>query len=269
MAQKRETALELWGYEFARAREAAGFGSQVAFAAHDNVHVSASLIAHWETGRRLPRKEDLADCEKVLGTNGYLARLLDKWVSREVPTEWQDKWLSAEARATLIHNFELSVVPGLLQTESYARAVLRHNRRASIDVEEGVRARLARQAILGDGDPPTCLFVIDEYALRRNVGGPEVMVEQLTHLRDLAEHPDIVVQIVPSGVDYYAGCPFMLARFDGTEIANLDSALRGQIVEGHDEVAQITRVWEDIRRAALSPKESLELIEKVIAEWTS
>ena len=121
MAPKRETALELWGYEFARAREASGFSSQVAFAGHEGVHVSASLIAHWETGRRHPRKEDLEDCEKVLGTNGYLARLLDKWVSREVPTEWRDKWVSAEARATLIHNFELSVIPGLLQTENYAR----------------------------------------------------------------------------------------------------------------------------------------------------
>lgn len=269
MAPKRETALELWGYEFARAREAAGFSSQVALAGHEGVHVSVSLIKHWETGRRLPSREDLADCEKVLGTNGYLGRLLEKWVSREVPAEWRDKWVSAEARATLIHNFELSVIPGLLQTENYARAVLRHNRRTSIDIEEGVRARLARQAILTDGNPPTCLFVIDEYALRRNLGGREVMAEQLIRLRELAEQPDIIVQTVPSGAEYYAGCPFMIVRFDGTEIANLDDALRGQIIEGRDEIAELTRIWEDIRRAALSPKESLKLIEKVTAEWTS
>ena len=269
MASKRETALELWGYEFARAREAAGFSSQVAFAGHEGVHVSASLIAHWETGRRLPKKEDLEDCEKVLGTNGYLGRLVEKWVSRELPTEWQDKWVSAEARATIIHDFELSVIPGLLQTANYACAVLQHNRHASIDVEERVRARLARQAILSDGNPPTCLFVIDEYALRRNVGGREVMVQQLTRLRELAEQPDIIVQIVPSDAEYYAGCPFMIAKFDGTEIANLDTAFRGQIVEGRDGIAEITRIWEDIRRAALSPKESLKVIEKVIAEWTT
>jgi hypothetical protein len=74
---------------------------------------------------------------------------------------------------------------------------------------------------------------------------------------------------VPLYTEYYAGCPFMIAKFDGVEIANLDSALRGQIVEGRDEIFELTRIWEDIRRVALSPKESLNLIEKVMEEWKS
>jgi hypothetical protein len=147
--------------------------------------------------------------------------------------------------------------------------VLKFNRRTSIDIEERVQARLERQAILDGDNPPTCVFVIDEYALRRPAGGRKVMAEQLARLRELAERPDIIVQIVPSDAEYYAGCPFMIAKFDGVEIANLDSALRGQIVEARDDIFELTIIWEDIRRAALSPKESLKLIDKVRQEWAT
>src|SRR5256885_1868749 len=123
MAPKRKTAKERWGYEFARARESAGFTSQVAFANHDGVHVSASLIAHWETGRATPKLQDLEDCERVLGTNGYLTRLLLDWVSQEVSPEWLE-WMEVEEDSTELLAVRVDVLPGLLQTEAYAQVVL-------------------------------------------------------------------------------------------------------------------------------------------------
>ncbi len=264
MAPKRDTALDAWGKELAHACEAAGMtGRQLAEA----LHVAPSTVSQWMNGRRTPHVEDVERCDAALATNGYLARYFERWVMREVPTVWSDKWLAAEAHANVIQNFELSVIPGLLQTEDYARTVIRYNQHSLIDAEEILRRRMDRQRILCDDNPPMCIFVIDEYALRRNVGGAKVMAGQLARLCELAEQTNVVVKIIPSGTEYYAGCPFMIARLDGAEIVNLDTALRGQVIEGRQEVGEITRIWEDIREVALSPRESAELIEKVIEEW--
>jgi hypothetical protein len=201
--------------------------------------------------------------ETALDAWGYF----DKWVTCEIPTVWTDKWLSAEAHANMIQNYELAVIPGLLQTPDYARAVIQHNRHSQTDAEEIVRRRIERQAILNDDNPPMCIFVIDEYALRRPIGGKKVMRDQLSHLGALAQQWNVIVKIVSAGTDYYAGCPFMIAKLDGVEIANLDTALRGQVLERPDQVAEIARIWEDIRELALSPNESLALIEMVTEEW--
>ncbi len=265
MAPKRETALDSWGKELGLACEAAGLtGRQLA----EKLHVAASTVSQWINGRRTPHVKDVERCDEALDTNGYLARYFDRWVTRDVPSEWREGWLSAEAQATLIQNFELFVVPGLLQTPAYAQAVLQHNRHSPIDIEELVRRRIERQAILNDENPPMCIFVIDEYAIRRTFGDKQVMLEQLARLCELASQPNIVIKIVPLGTEYYPSCPFMTARFNRTEIANLDTTLNGQVIEAEAKIAQITKIWEDIRETALSPHESVELIERVTKEWT-
>lgn len=264
MAPKRETALDAWGSELAYACDAAGMtGRQLATA----LNVAASTVSQWMNGRRTPHVKDVERCDEALGTNGYLTRYFKKWVTREIPSEWDDAWLAAEAHANLLQNFELSVIPGLLQTPEYARAVMQYNRHSPIDIDERVRRRMERQAILNDENPAMCIFVIDEYALRRTVGDKRVMADQLARMCDLAQQPNIVIKIVPFGTEYYAGCPFMIARFNKTEVANLDTALDGQIIEDNDRVTEITKIWEEVREAALSPKESVELIERVAEEW--
>jgi transcriptional regulator with XRE-family HTH domain len=265
MAPKRDTALDSWGRELALACDAAGMArKQLAQA----LHVAESTVSQWINGKRTPYLKDVERCDEALGTNGYLARYFERWVTREIPSEWDSEWLAAEAQANLLQNFELSVIPGLLQTPDYARAVLQYNRHAPIDIEERVRRRIKRQDILTDDNPPMCIFVIDEYALHRMVGGKEVMLEQLTRLRDLASQPNIVIKIVPSNTEYYAGCPFMVARMDSIEIVNLDDALSGRVIKERGKVVEIVKIWEEIREAALSSKESLQLIEKVMEKWT-
>lgn len=264
MAPKRETALDAWGKELRYSCEAAGMtGKQLA----EELHVTPATVSQWMNGKRTPHIEDVGRCDEILGTNGYLTRYFQKWVTPEIPTEWDDRWLTAEALANMLQNFELSVIPGLLQTEDYARAVIQQNRHSSFDIEERVRRRMERQSILDDENPTMCIFVIDEYALRRLVGSREIMVEQLKRLRDLAAQKNIVIKVVPSGTEYYAGSPFMIARLDRAEVVNLDDALKGHVIEGHADIAEINKIWEDIREAALPPADSLELIEEVSKEW--
>lgn len=264
MAPKRGTALEAWGEELRYACNSAGMtGKELAEA----LHVAPPTISQWMTGRRTPHIDDVRRCDEILGTNGYLARYFKKWVTREIPTEWADRWLKAEALANIVQNFELSVIPGLLQTEDYARAVMRYNRHSPFDIEERVQRRMERQKILNDENPTMCIFVIDEYALRRPFGGRDVMVEQLRRLVELADQPNIVIKVIQSSTEYYPGCPFMIARLDGGEVVNLDTSLRGHVIEGNGEVVEMNKVWEDIREAALSSDESLALIGKMIEEW--
>lgn len=264
MAPKRETALDSWCKELALACDASPLSRrQVA----ESVRVAPSTLSQWINGKRTPHVKDVQRCDDALGTNGYLARYFERWVTHELPPEWDDKWLAAEARANLLQDYELSAVPGLLQTKNYASAVMQFARHSPLDVEERIRRRLERQAILSDDNPPLCIFVIDEYVLRRPMAGPEVMVEQLAHLLECVARPNIVIKVIPSDTLYYSALPFMIAELDGAKITNLDDALSGRVIERNGEITEITKIWEDIREAALPPKESAELIKGVMKEW--
>ena len=261
MAPKRETALELWGKELARAREEAGL-SQAALA--KDAYLSPSLIGMWETGKRTPKLEDLARCEDRLGTKGRLAWSMQNWVPREIAHEWLDKWIEIEEQATQFLWFEPSLVPGLLQTERYARTVLSN--------EGEVAARLARQKILEDDNPPILVALLDESVLHRKVGDAAVMYEQLMHLVELAQRDHIRIHVLPLSADACAKIngPFVLASFDGgNEVAYLDNAVTGEVVEGKEELIKIHRMWELLRSDALPKDESMKLILKVAEEWKS
>lgn len=261
MAPKRKTAQERWGYEFARAREAAGFTSQVQFAKHPDIHVSTSLIAHWETGRATPKLRDLEDCEKVLRTNGYLTRLLFEWVSLEISPEWLE-WLDVEENAGELLTHENMLIPGLLQTPAYAQTIL---------APELVERRLERQQLFERGTPPFYEALLDESILYRKVGSPEIMAEALSHLVEMSARDDLIVRIVPftANVTRFA-YPFVLATVEsGQQLAYIEGALRGRIVERPDEIAQLRRLWGRYGALALPEHESIDLIQQMIKErWS-
>ncbi|MDN3359297.1 helix-turn-helix transcriptional regulator [Actinomadura sp. DC4] len=263
LAPKRETARDLWGKELVFAIKHAGMTGQDLARA---LPVAPSTVSQWINGKRTPDLKDVRLCDAKLGTNGHLARYYKQWVTREIPSEWDDKWLSAEANANMLLNFELSFIPGLLQTEDYARAIIQDNH-SSTDIDERVKRRMSRQTILNDESPPTCIFVIDEYALRRPFGTPQIMAAQLARLCELATRPNIVIKVIPLNTPYYAALPFMIARLDGVELVNVDTTLRGQVIEENSEVAESNKIWEDLREAALSTSESRQLIEKVMRTW--
>ena len=261
MAPRRDTALELWGKELARAREEAGL-SQATLA--KDAYLSPSLIGMWETGKRTPKLEDLARCEERLGTKGRLAWSLKNWVPREVAHEWLDKWIQIEEQATQLLSFQPSLVPGLLQTERYAQTVL--------STEGEVAARLARQKILDDENPPILVALLDESVLHRKVGDAAIMYEQLMHLGELARRSHIRIHILPLSADACAEIngPFVIAGFDGgNEVAYLENAVTGEVVEDKEALAKIHRMWELLRSDALHKDESIKLILKVAEEWKS
>lgn len=266
MTRNRKTALELWGSWFARARERKMM-SQDALA--KAAYLSKSTVAMWETGRRFPRLADLARAEEVLETGGDMTALLTEWVGREVSQEWMDKWRLIEEQTKSLLWFQPLLVPGLLQIEDYARAVLRAGRPDVAEVEDLVAMRLERQHILAGDKPPILVAMLDEGVLLHNVGGAAVMSAQLQHLLSMAERDHIVVQIIPMSKPACAGFtgPFGIASVDGrNEVAFVDGALRGAVVEQPEDVAAVRRMWDIFRGYALPKEESTDLIRRIVKE---
>jgi transcriptional regulator with XRE-family HTH domain len=235
------------------------------------INYSESAVGMVETARRKPKLDFVKRCDDALGTGGALRRLLKELVERELIPDWLDRWRIIEEEATALNWFESLLIPGLLQTPDYARAVFeKSGQPASLDIEAQVRTRLERQGILTRGEPPMFVTVVDEGVLHRGVGGPKVMREQLMHLVELCEScSDIVVQVIPEDVGAYAGLagPFVIATMDGDEFVYLDTALYGQVAESAEDLAIVKRMWESLRAEALPRQASLNLIKGVAEQW--
>jgi len=228
----------------------------------ERVHKTDSAVAAWESGRNIPDPDTLAVIERILGTNGYLQDIVDCVVTGEKPQEYMVKWKSVEAQATMLMRFSYDVIPGILQIEEYAHAVLRD--------EEQVKSRIERQEILEKEDPPVFVALIGESVLYHNVGGPAVMQKQLTHLVEMAQHEHIVIYVIKMASPIcaqYTG-PFSLASYNGeSEVAYLDDAVSGAVIDGAEEVSRLRRMFEKLRKYALSEEESLRLIRKAVESW--
>src|ERR1700722_3041340 len=155
---------------------------------------ASALVSLVEKGRRTPSLQFAEGCDRVLDTDGALTRL---WplVSRAYYPRWFRGFVELEATATAIRSLEPLLIPGLLQTPDYARAVLktRMSRSAPDDLAPAVAARIARQHLLSHASPPLCWFILDEAVLRRPIGSREVMRAQFSALLDGAESPNIVL----------------------------------------------------------------------------
>lgn len=233
------------------------------------VFVSESLVTAWEKGRYLPKPDVIDRLESVLGTRGVLGRILDDLVSVTVPPEWFGRWVEIEAKATALWSFELAVVPGLLQAPEYARAVLRAANHLA-DTEEMVTARLERQRILSKDEAPMLVVLMDQSVLQRNIGGADVMCGQLTHLAEMAQHDNVVIQIVPLMATVCAGFlgGFVIANFDGgNDVAYVDNQLSGEVVEQAECVVRLRRMFEVFRADALPRQETVELIIRAAERW--
>ena len=222
-----------------------------------------------ETARRVPKPDFAQRCDQLLSTGGILVRLVEDLVCRNMPPEWVGRWLSIESKATSLLSYEPLLVPGLLQIESYARAVIAASGR-EVNVDEQVEARMERQSILAAQNAPMLVVVLDEGMLHRPVGGSAVMRDQLLHLLELCQRPGVVIQIVPMDVGVYAGLAggFAIATFDDKEVAYVDSVLSGEVVERSGDVVTVRRMWEALRAEALPKGKSIELMAKVAERWT-
>ncbi|MFC0004529.1 helix-turn-helix domain-containing protein [Micromonospora siamensis] len=260
--------VELFAGELRRARSAAGLSQE---SLGQQISYSGSLIAAVEQGRRLPRPDFTARCDEALRTDGLLGRIREQ-LSREVLLPWFREWARIEQEATVLRSYQPLVVPGLLQTEEYARALLTGAGRFTDEqAEQLVAARLERQAVLGRPTPPQLVVVLDEFVLRRPVGGPAVMGAQLAHLAEVGRRFHVHLHVVPVAAGAYPGLngAFVVATTaDGEDVAYLDNQLQGHAVSHGPDVLSLLRTWESVRAEALPARASADLIEEAARAWS-
>jgi transcriptional regulator with XRE-family HTH domain len=186
-------------------------------------------------------------------------------------------YLNLEMDATVVHNFQLAYVPGLLQTEYYMRALFRHSRRRPTDAEidRDVQARLFRQRRL-TGEPALELVaIVDEYALRRPVGGTETMRAQLRHLlATAADLASVCLQVLPTSLGVHSGLDgsFTVLGFgdpDEPEIAYIEHTASALHLDKEAQVQSCKLVFDRLRSEALSPRDSAALIERLAASLST
>ncbi|MGI5211476.1 helix-turn-helix domain-containing protein [Plantactinospora sp. CA-290183] len=233
------------------------------------INYSPSTIAAIETGRRRPTMDFATDTDEALGTGGLLAELLES-ANREKSPAWFAPWRRTEERANVLRTFESSIIPGILQTEDYARAIISAGGLHGPDeVARLVAARLDRQVLLTGERPKRFIAVIDEFALRRLIGGREVARAQLAHLRDLGGQPNISLHVIPADAGAYPGIAggFVLATLpEGDVVVYLENAAAGQPVDRPDMVDMMQRKWDAVLGAAMPEHISLAMIEKLAGE---
>ncbi|MBY8875728.1 DUF5753 domain-containing protein [Micromonospora sp. PLK6-60] len=228
-----------------------------------HVGVDPKTAARWVTPGRVPHPRHRAAVCATLGRE-----VGELWPDVVRPREpvWFLPWAEVERRADTLRSFQPTVVPGLLQTEAYAHAVLSCGPLAGDEVEGYVAARLARQAdVFGRPRPPLTVFVIDEVALLR--GDPEIMRPQLDHLVAMARRPKVLLHVVPLSAGFHPGQagPLVLATTDtGEDLAYLDDQAAGRTTK---DIAALRQVWDTLRSVALPRDQTIEFLTR--REWLS
>jgi transcriptional regulator with XRE-family HTH domain len=256
------------GEELRRSREALGW-TQDDLA--ERIQFSGSMVGFVERAERAPTEDFVLRCEAALGAAGKLVPLL-AGCEKSSP-RWFRPWTKIEAEARVLRLWEPLLVPGLLQTPEYARAVLRTEPGVlERDVEELLAARMQRQKLFERPDPPIVAAIIDEGVLYRPVGGQEVMHWQLEHLLELVRHPRVTVQVVPVSIGATAGLlgGFAVAQVTGQrDAAYLDNPLNGQVTDRADEVHAITLKYDAVRAWAHPLHVSEQLIREMKVKYES
>ncbi|GAA3441675.1 helix-turn-helix domain-containing protein [Planomonospora venezuelensis] len=259
-----------FGAEMRRMREEAQL-SQAAVAAR--LGCTQTQVSRLEAATRTPSKADAEKLDLLFGSAGtkYFTRLYRRILSDPGgPVRSRTRVEEIESAARVLRSWDPLLVPGLLQTESYVRHLLgQGGRSAPGEADERVQARLRRRRVLDRDRPPLILALIDPGVLRRPVGGPAVMREQLGHLLEAARRPSVFVQIVdPACLAGLAGS-FVIAEFPGgrPDSVHVDSPVREQATDEHDVVDSVWSRYEEIRLWARPERESLGMIEEARREW--
>jgi hypothetical protein len=243
------------------------------------IRASHSKISRLETGRVGFKDRDITDLLTLYGVTDEGERETLRALARRAnaPGWWHDYsdilpgWFEAyvglEEVAIQIRAYEVQFVPGLLQTEDYARAVtlLGHGTATPREIERRVRLRMTRQAVLNRPDPARLWAVLDEAVLRRPPGAPAVMKGQLEHLVEMAQRPNVTVQVIPfqAGGHSAAGGPFSILRFaepDLPDVVYLEQLTSALYLDKPEAVDSYLKVMERVCMQAATPAASAEMI---------
>ena len=285
LSERDRKAVSLFVDEMRAMREDRGW-SQAELARR--VSYSAGLIGMVETYERAPTKELARALDKVFETAGYsedsetgewtpgtFGRVWDKLRTVSFPTAFRP-FAEREAEAVALRTFEHAFIPGLLQTQDYARAVVSTKAGATeADIEADVSDRIARQWILTRNDPPSPRLwaLIDEGALYRPVAPAPVMRDQLEHVIAMSGLPDVTIQVVPYSAGGHSGLlgAFIIADMPTSQsILYMDDVSGGRVAEEITTVSDVAYRFDTVRSDALPKVASRDLIAKVAKErWTA
>jgi DNA-binding XRE family transcriptional regulator len=230
----------------------------------DAAGFASSTVAAVETCRLLPSEEFAAHVDKPLQGDGHFVRM-QELVEQTSARPWFHDLIKVERRARTIRTYAAYVIPGLLQTEDYARCCVLPTRPelTSDEVEQAVALRMSRQEILKREDPPELWVVLDESALNRVNGSADVMSAQREHLVRMSEQPNIVIQVIPDaeGSTVAGGREFIILSFASEPtVVYLEDIGNARYVRKHDEVALYALTFDHLRSTALRDDKSRLLI---------
>ncbi|GGV38324.1 transcriptional regulator [Streptomyces longisporoflavus] len=231
---------------------------------------SASTIASFEQGRRIPPPKFIDRADEALEAGGVLCASKEEVARAQYPAFFRDA-ARLEAEAVELHVYANQAAPGLLQTAEYARAIFLMMRPPMDDelVEQRVGARLARQEILSGRDAPLASFVIDEAVLRRPIGGRGILRGQLEHILLMGERRNIEIQVMSLDCEENAGMagPFTLIETkEGRRIAYAEVQNVSRLQTERERVRALEAKYGIIRAQALTPRKSLAYVEKLLGE---
>ncbi len=272
----------LLGHQLRRFREAAAITPDQA---GYEIRASRSKISRIENGRVSFKDRDVADLLTLYGVTDEqtragmleLARQANSpgWWAKygDILPDWFEVYPGLEAAASVIRTFELQFVHGLFQTEDYARAVtmLGHKAAPAAEIDRRVSLRMKRQDVLGALDPPRVWSVMDEAALRRPVGGRNVMRSQLDRLVEVATLPRVTLQVVPfrHGGHAAAGGSFTILRFreaDLPDVVYIEQLTSALYLEGRADVDHYMEIVNRLSAEALAPVGTTRFIKQIISE---
>ncbi|MFJ2294375.1 Scr1 family TA system antitoxin-like transcriptional regulator [Streptomyces sp. NPDC087894] len=265
---KRVTSWHVIGAQLAAFRRAAGH-TQTSLA--DRFCVGEDTIASIEQGRRPLQGDFAAQLDELLETKGVLQVAVAKVPQRERFPAFVQDFVEYEQEAVTLLSYENQVVPGLLQTEQYARAVFASLYPPLEDsgLEERIAARLDRQRVFARKPRPMANFLIEESILQRPLGGRSVLRGQILHLRRCAELPFLGLQIMPTDRRTHAaldGPMVLLETPDHDQLAYIEGQRVSVLLDDLDEVSALHQKYGMLRSQAISPEESMRLLDDLLGE---
>ena len=271
----------LLGSQLRRLREAKGVTRDDA---GYTIRASGSKISRMELGRVSFKERDVEDLLDLYGVDEEEAQALvalakqansPGWWHKygDVLPDWFQVYVGLEEAAALIRLYEVQFVPGLLQTADYARAVVALGQpgASAEEVARRVSLRIARQDLLRKPGAPRLWAIVDEAALRRPIGGREVMRAQLERLIEVTREPNITLQVVPfsSGGHAAEGGAFTILRFpevDLPDVVYVEQLTSSLYLDKRDDVERYTEVMERLSVESESPEHTTEILSKMLEE---
>lgn len=258
----------LLGAELRHAREKAGLSQEEL---GQRLFVSGSFVGQLEAGTRRMQPEYARLLDEVLGTEDFFRRNCAASAKSKYPEHFAEA-AEAEARASAISQYAPLLIPGLLQTPAYARAVCRAYQPTAPEkeIEKLVTARIERARLLDDPTEPLLWAVVDEAALRRVTGGRVVMAEALRHIAELARRGRVIVQVLPFDAGAHGameGSIKLMEFEDAPPLIYFEGVNTGRLEDDPTIVRHQRFTYQLLMAEALSPQKSLALIEAMAQDY--